>query len=352
MHHSKNTNVLQKISERIRKNKVVIVLVVITILIGCYFLRTKAHTEVEPHLEESYTLKSDAPPIRTPANVSVGSSDDKKELPESKEVVAARVAYILEKQQQLQQRLSAPLMLVSSNTKENVESAIHDDRSKDANLNTKQDLSKQGVQTATADVLGSLDTIVASGNFIHAILESATNSDLPGSLRAIVSESIYSEDGSNVLIPRGSRLIGEYKSGTRQGQSRIFIIWQRLITPEGVSVQLESSGVDRLGVSGMGADSINHHFWERFGSASLLSLISAGSATLGASSNDPENSVSSYRTAISNSFSQSASQSLQQDSMIGPTLKTVQGKPIIVFVAKDLQFQNAIKSIKPSINIF
>ena len=149
-------------------------------------------------------------------------------------------------------------MLVSSNAtnNQNVESAALDDRSKDANPNTQflQSSSQKGVQTATAMVLGSLGTIIAEGNFIHAILEPATNSELPGSLRAIVSEPVYAEDGSNVLIPRGSRLIGEYKSGMQQGQSRIFVVWQRLITPEGISLQLGSSGVDNLGVSGMGAD--------------------------------------------------------------------------------------------------
>jgi type IV secretion system protein VirB10 len=274
----------------------------------------------------------------------------------SKEVLAAQVAFVQEKQLQLQQRLSAPLMLVNSNTKESVESAAQDEHFKDSNLNPNtqfmQKASQVDVQTATASAMGSLSTIITAGNFIHAILEPATNSDLPGSLRAIVSEPVYAEDGSRVLIPRGSRLIGEYKSGMMQGQSRIFIVWQRLITPEGISIQLGSSGVDSLGVAGVGADSINRHFWERFGTASLLSMIGAGTATLGVSGGDQDNSASSYRTAIANSFSQAAGQSLQQDGAIALTLKTMQGKPVMVFVAKDLQFDSAIKSSKPSINIF
>jgi len=349
-------NGMPKIADEIRKNKLglLMVLVAITIVIGCYFLKHKGGKEERQRVEESYTLKNDVVPSQVPAGVSVASNGDKKEQPESKEVTAARVAYVQEKQQQLQQRISAPLMLVSSNTKENVVSAPQDDRSKDPNPNAQflQSSSQKGVQTATAIAMGSLGTIIASGNFIHAILESATNSDLPGSLRAIVSEPVYSEDGSNVLIPRGSRLIGEYKSGMQQGQSRIFIVWQRLITPEGISLQLGSGGVDSLGVSGMGADNIDRHFWERFGAASLLSMIGAGTATLGVSGSDQDNSVSSYRTAIANSFSQSAGQSLQQNGMIAPTLTTLQGKPIMVFVAKDLQFDGAIKSTKSSINIF
>jgi type IV secretory pathway VirB10-like protein len=356
MQNTNKKDGMPKIAEEIRKNKigVVFVLVALVIVIGCYFLKFKSGKAEEQRVEESYTLKSDVVPAQIPAGVSVASTGDKVEPPESKEAIAARVAFVQEKQQQLQQRISAPLMLVSTNAKENVESATQDDRSKDANPNTQflQSSSQKGVQTATAIAMGSLGTIIAAGNFIHAILEPATNSDLPGSLRAIVSEPVYSEDGANMLIPRGSRLIGEYKSGMQQGQSRIFIVWQRLITPEGVSVQLGSGGVDSLGVSGMGADSIDRHFWERFGTASLLSMIGAGTATLGVSGGDQDNSVSSYRTAIANSFSQSAGQSLQQDGSIAPTLRTLQGKPIMVFVAKDLQFESAMKSIKQNVSIF
>lgn len=137
-----------------------------------------------------------------------------------------------------------------------------------------------------------------------------------------------------------------------QGQSRIFIVWTRLITPNGISINLGSPGVDNLGVAGMEADEINRHFWERFGTASLLSLIGAGAANVGANGNDENNSVSAYRSAVASSFAQSANQSLQQNNMMAPTLKTYQGKPIIVFVAKDLHFANAMQEIKPKINVF
>ena len=204
----------------------------------------------------------------------------------------------------------------------------------------------------TATTIGSLNTVIAEGSLIHAILESATNSDLPGYLRASVSEPVYSEDGTRILVPSGSRLIGQYKSGMLQGQSRIFVVWTRLITPNGVSLQLGSPGVDSLGVAGMGADEINRHFWEKFGTATLLSLIGAGAANVGVNGNAQDNSASAYRSAVASSFAQSAEQSLQQESMIAPTLKTYQGKPIMVFVARDLQFSNAMKQIKTKMNVF
>ena len=354
-----NSDGMPKIADHIRKNKMqlVVVLAAVAVMAGIYVFSARTTKEEESHVDESYTLKSDVTPVqdRLKPGVSVAKSEEDRKVEQaSKEVIAAQAAFVQEKQLQLQQRLSAPMMLINSNTKEIAQSPAQDEHYKDGNPNTQflQRASQAGFQTATAIAMGSLGTIIAAGNFIHAILEPATNSDLPGSLRAIVSEPVYAEDGTRVLIPRGSRLIGEYKSGMMQGQSRIFIVWQRLITPEGISVQLGSGGVDSLGVSGMGADSIDRHFWERFGMASLLSMIGAGTATLGVSGGDQDNSASTYRTAIATSFSQSANQSLQQDGMIAPTLRTMQGKPIMVFVAKDLQFDGAIKSSKPSINIF
>ena len=350
------SNQVETVSEQIRNNKfrIAIVLASIAGFVGFYFLKPQPEKALESHPEESYTLKNDNMPAPTIMKPGVSVMKAEKVEPVSKEEMNARAAFVREKQMQIQQRIAAPLMLVNDGTKESVESAAQDDRYKDNNPNTQflQNSAQKGVQTATAIAMGSLGTIIAAGNFIHAILEPATNSDLPGALRAIVSEPTYAEDGSQVLIPKGSRLIGEYKSGMMQGQSRIFIVWQRLITPEGISVQLGSSGVDSLGVSGMGADTIDRHFWERFGTASLLSMIGAGTATLGVSGGDQDNSASSYRTAIANSFTQAAGQSLQQDGAMSPTLRTMQGKPIMVFVAKDLQFDSAVKSTKYHINIF
>jgi type IV secretion system protein VirB10 len=137
-----------------------------------------------------------------------------------------------------------------------------------------------------------------------------------------------------------------------QGQSRIFMVWTRLITPSGISIQLGSPGVDSLGVAGIGADEVNRHFWERFGTGSLLSIIGAGAANVGVSAADQENSASAYRTAVANSFAQSANQTLQQNNKIPPTLTINQGKPIIVFVAKDLNFQSAMQQAIPRVNVF
>lgn len=181
-------------------------------------------------------------------------------------------------------------------------------------------------------------TTLAQGTLIWATLETRIVSDLPGMVRAVTSEDIYSEDGSQVLLPKGSRLIGQYNNAIAQGQERVFVVWQRVIRPDHVDIQLNSPGTDALGGAGIGSDSIDHHFFEQFGTATLLSLIGAGAANIGVSSQDQFNSASAYREAIANSFSQTAQSSLKATGEIKPTIYAHQGKVISVFVARDLDF--------------
>ncbi len=171
--------------------------------------------------------------------------------------------------------------------------------------------------------------IIAQGTLIPAVLETALNSDLPGFARAIVSRDVRSFDGSGTLVPRGSRLIGQYKSGLATGQSRAFIVWTRLLRPDGVSVQLGSPVLDEAGEVGLSGD-VNRHFWQRFGSSILLSVVAGATSAV---------SSGSSTVVIGTSGAQSAaSTALEADSKIPPTIRVPLGTPIQVFVARDLDF--------------
>lgn len=355
----KNDDRLSKIADHIGSNKKTIIgmICLVVVVISSIYFYSKPSQKAQESEEEIYTIPGDYSIENkheqpTEKIEPINNTESKPQV--SQEIVQQQIMLIQEKQKELQQRLSAPLMLVNASQSNNPVTPTQSTQlaSKDANTQFMNQVTSQNPDAATATLIGSLNYIVAEGRLIHGILESATNSDLPGYLRAIVSEPVYSEDGTQVLIPRGSRLIGQYKSGMLQGQSRIFIVWTRLITPNGISVHLGSAGIDSLGVAGMGADEIDRHFWERFGTASLLSLIGAGAANAGVEDESKENSASIYRSAVASSFAQSADQSLQHGSRVAPTLKTYQGKPIMVFVAKDLNFQSAIKMVSPKKNIF
>lgn len=185
-------------------------------------------------------------------------------------------------------------------------------------------------------------TTLAQGAIIWATLETRISSDLPGMVRAVSSEDIYSEDGSTVLIPKGSRLIGQYSDAIAQAQRRVFVVWQRAIRPDNIDIQLGSPGTDRLGGAGFEADSVDHHFFAQFGTAALLSIIGAGAANVGINAQDQFNSAASYRQALASSFAQTAQSTLQATGVIKPTLTIDQGKLISVFVAKDLDFYNEL----------
>jgi type IV secretion system protein VirB10 len=351
---------LPDISELKKSKNIVFIIMVVIVAIGIIGVSHISKKKEQPTQfpDETYAVsevkEQPLKEIVIEKTVSKSKNDSISSPPTDPEVLKQQIAFIQEKQKALQQRLSAPIMVVNSNNQVSHLKTMSQQKNLlgDANAQFMQQVSSQLSESVMATSIGSLNTVITEGSLIHATLEPAINSDLPGYLRAGVSEPVYSEDGSQILIPAGSRLIGQYKSGLLQGQSRIFVVWSRLITPNGISIQLGSPGVDNLGVSGMEADQINRHFWERFGTASLLSLISAGANNLGVDAKDQNNSAATYREAVASSFAQSADQSLQQDARMAPTLKTYQGKPIIVFVAKDLHFEKALQQVKPKINIF
>ena len=126
-----------------------------------------------------------------------------------------------------------------------------------------------------ADVV-SQDTssTVIQGTVIQAAMETAIDSSLPGAIRAVVSEDVHSFDGTRVLIPRGSKLIGRYNSQVEPTQRRLMIAWDRIITPDSQSVTISAYGADELGRSGT-TGHIDRRLGTRFGSAALVSIISA-----------------------------------------------------------------------------
>jgi Bacterial conjugation TrbI-like protein len=171
---------------------------------------------------------------------------------------------------------------------------------------------------------------VPQGAIIAGVLETAINSDLPGYVRAVVSRNVMGFDGRRVLIPSGSRLIGQYRSGLAAGQSRAFIVWTRLTRPDGVTVSLGSPATDTLGRAGLGGK-VDSHFLKRFGSAILLSVVQSGLGLLQRGNNDIV-----VRTA--DDAKSVAGIALQRDINIPPTVKVAQGTAIRIFIARDLDF--------------
>lgn len=172
-------------------------------------------------------------------------------------------------------------------------------------------------------------TTVPQGTLIPAVLETAFNSTGSGFARALVQRDVYGFDGSRVLIPRGSRLIGEYKSETVQGQKRAFVTWTRLIRPDGVTIAIGSPTTDPVGVGGVRAK-VDSHFFERFAGSILQTAMLIGGNLAARSVGD------SVVVALPGSFPGTGAAT--PATQIPPTLSVRQGTSISVFVARDLDF--------------
>ena len=174
-------------------------------------------------------------------------------------------------------------------------------------------------------------TTVPQGTLIPAVLETALDSTRPGFARAIVSHDVRGFDGSRVLVPRGSRLIGEYRSEVAPGQRRALVNWVRLVRPDGVTMAIGSPAADPLGRGGIKAK-VNTHFFERFAGAILQSALDIG---VNLASRRAGGTVVVLPGATA--AAQGATQ-IVQPAQVTPTLKVKPGTSVSIFVARDLDF--------------
>jgi len=188
---------------------------------------------------------------------------------------------------------------------------------------------------ARAAMFANRATTVPQGTLIPAVLETAFDSTSPGFARALVQKDVRGFDGTRVLIPRGSRLIGEYGADTAQGQKRAVILWARLIRPDGVTIAIGSPAADTVGRGGVKAD-VNSHFLERFSGAILQSAFDLGITLAARSSRSP------VVVALPGTGSRVASTvPAATGADIAPTLRVPAGHSVSVFVARDLDFTEA-----------
>jgi type IV secretory pathway VirB10-like protein len=180
--------------------------------------------------------------------------------------------------------------------------------------------------------------VVQAGNIIPASLMTGIRSDLPGQITAQVTENIYdSPTGHFLLIPQGSRLIGIYDSQVAFGQSRVLLVWTRLIMPNGRGLVLERQpGADTSGYAGL-EDEVDNHWGALFKAAALSTLLGVGSE-LGSTTGTGGNSdvITALRRGSSDTLNQTGQKVVQRNLNIQPTLTVRPGFPVRVIVNRDL----------------
>lgn len=189
-------------------------------------------------------------------------------------------------------------------------------------------------QVTQAEVIANPGNTVVQGTMIQAVTETALDSSLPGQMRAVISEDVHSYDGSRVLVPRGSRLIGRYRSGLDVGQKRVTVAWDRIILPNNQTVTISSFGGDELGRSGV-TGFVDTRFGERFGSAALISILGAVPT---AAASQIDNAATADAARDVGDDLRAATDGVMSDYLsLSPVIYVDQGSRITVMVDRDLE---------------
>lgn len=186
---------------------------------------------------------------------------------------------------------------------------------------------------ARASMLPNRNFLITAGTLIPCILQTAINSAQPGYTSCLIPRDVYSENGRVVLMEKGTRVLGEYRGGIQQGQNRLFVLWTRAVTPQGVRIDLASPSSDALGRAGL-AGAVDSFFWARFGGALLLSLVDDAAYIAGQAASSGNGNFNNVTRAPS----EGAAIALQNNINIRPVLKKNQGEEVGIFVAKDFNF--------------
>jgi type IV secretory pathway VirB10-like protein len=178
--------------------------------------------------------------------------------------------------------------------------------------------------------------IVQAGSVIPAALITGIRSDLPGEITAQVTENVYdSPSGKFLLIPQGARLIGQYDSQISLGQSRVLLVWTRIIMPNGTSIVLEHQpGADSAGYAGL-EDEVDYHWGNLVKAAAISTLLGIGSELVLNSNNAV---VQALRTGAENTVNQTGQTLVSRQLNVQPTLTIRPGFPVRVVVNRDLIF--------------
>ena len=191
----------------------------------------------------------------------------------------------------------------------------------------------------TARILPTQRMLLPKGAFIDCTLETAIDSTYEGMTTCIGASDIYGADGKVVLLERGTKYVGEQRGSPRQGQGRVFVLWNEARTPTGVVVQLASPGTDALGRSGL-PGFVDSHFWDRFGAAVLISVIDSAMQAIAARQQSTTNVGSGGGVVLGPQGSRDVITEVLRGSVsIPPTVIKNQGERIQILVARDVDFR-------------
>lgn len=203
---------------------------------------------------------------------------------------------------------------------------------------------------SSAQYLRNPDALLVRGTYLRCVLETRIVTDVPGFTSCIVTEPIYSINGRTLLLPKGSKILGQYDQGA--DIARVAVVWDRIITPTGIDVSMSSPGVDGLGGAGHPGD-YDGHWASKITSALLISLISDAFSWAAAEHGPPATATvvgpggttvieQPFESATARSMERLANQALQRSASRPGTVTINQGTVVNVYVARDVDFSGVL----------
>ncbi len=258
----------------------------------------------------------------------------------------------IQKQRALQERKAAPIFKMSGG--DGPSNSLPQDS--DAIILSYTD-AKLDIQSKAPDVLptqvADLTRVILQGKVISAVLETAVDTDLASTVRAVITRDVYAEEGKNILIPRGSRVVGTYSTSVAAGQSRVTINWNRIIRVDGMSLNIASIGADRLGRAGVQGD-LDNRYAQQLANSFLSSVLSVGTSlvaeklsgstgiTSTISSLTGETTTTSGKASdyalidATQQFMDDAKQIVDDIAEQKPVIRIPQGEKIVIMVTQDV----------------
>jgi type IV secretory pathway VirB10-like protein len=174
------------------------------------------------------------------------------------------------------------------------------------------------------------------GTIIETALTNRLDGSFSGPVNCLVSYDVFSHDRNHILIPSGSRVLGDVHSVDSSGQSRLAVAFHRLVMPDGFSVNLDQfRGLDQVGETGL-RDQVNHHYLQIFGASIAIGMI-AGLAQANTNYGTSESATDAYRQGVASSLSQSSTHILDKFLNILPTFTIREGQRIKIYLQEDLE---------------
>ena len=204
-------------------------------------------------------------------------------------------------------------------------------------------------QTNAVRYMHNRDKLLLQGTYLRCVLETKIVSEVKGFTSCIITEPVYSASGKYLLLPKGSKVMGQYGSSNPTGP-RMEVIWNRIITPEGVDVTLESPGVDNLGAAGH-VGKFKSHWGSRLASALLISMIS-DAFKYAATEYGPQGqtvttntstTTNPYESDTANTLKQQAISQLERNNARPNTVTINQGTLINIYTAQDIDFSSVMQ---------